>query len=927
MVALTSVAAMPGVALNAIDFANEDLWGKMPRYGLDEAGREEDPGKFTGICYWYYGGANGNGSVITDYSLRAGEMAYDGFGEGNPKPFYMHERVVNEGFLDVGSLAPLCRTFNEASSNGVSAAQSIPAKNDLFVDALVKFVPRFVEAGEIPDDGLGGKAKFMVCLATSAADPSQTNLVVTAGYYGADGALIPRTYVAANKVQSGRWYRLTARAFRNAASNDAQKEPAFALFLDGALVTCAEGAYEIGDDAAKVRDTFAGNEYYSKRALFPPLRAFEPTPKLSGFAMRGCAGVDDFGVVTSGNPLSRSVNEIEMTVAIDPEKVEGVVCTIVGGAKYEMPAGAGEVTFPVGRGARVEIAASAREGYRLHEGLTILGNVGAVESVEDRTVTLSGEFDDAARVVARINAGDAYFLAGGKVFERMDEAIEAAALAEDRTLALGKDVTLDPTTENGQMRVKAGYEITLDLRGRGITGEHFMDESTIYDQGRLTVVDSVGGGFIHAPGTAIEVVNTNAALVANHEFAVLTLGSEALADKVFTVRGRVRCDQGELVVKGGTYLTPWDLEPTDEFYLADYVPDSRYAIVRVGSPEVIEGRDCRYWGVTYDGKMMVRFKVEHGAVSPEWTTVEKGSTVERPFVEATGYTIVDWVDEATGLSWNFELDTVEKDVTIAARQELDVYSIDYAGATISPMAPDSYTLEMERTLVPPPSKARENYVFAGWLAEGKGKYVDFVGKGAVYVGTTERVIGDLRLVAQWTPAEIVWTNAGSGLSESNGTYAGSWSFTIPAKGSIGPGDRIVIDRISLCVVNPHLYPKTAARLAVTNAGMKVVSRARTYGLDEETKEYAVARRLPNGRAAVDYEFDDLVVEAGRMNFACLVDGEANPMRGFLRFTLMPGGNDAVFGNCTQPGGDPECARYMEFCPTYEVSGHLEEGDR
>lgn len=918
-------AAMPLVVHNSIDFSNENLWGQTPRYGLDEDGGAA----IQTLCFWYSSNTNGNASVITNYQAGI-DFAYDRFGDAgkvNPRPDYMRDGFHNTGYLDVATLYPLQRAFNPVTSDaGISMELPVPSDDGLFVDTLVQFWARENPVDEIPTETLNGRAKFMCWLSSAGAGAPQ--LVITAGHYNRAGELETANYLADVQVQQGRWYRLTARAIKDASTNDKINAPMFVLYLDGVPVSC-KGEYKIGEDLAKMDSMFIGDEYYAKKALFPPMAAFgdeERNPKLSGFAVRGRAAFDEYGVVKAGNPLAYPATKVEMTVALDPVRVPEVVCKITsGGTTREIKStDKAEITFEAGHGDIVEIEAKVSDGYLLRNEPKLSGNTRAVANMEGYRITLADDFEDASRLVARINTGDAYFFVGDKSYETVQEAVEAAALSADKTLVLGKDVTLDKTTENGQMYIKANYELILDLRGKTITGEHFEEEAVIYDKGRFTIIDTVGGGNIIASGTAIEIAAENDALVANHQLAVLTLGSDETADNDFTIIGRVRREEGALIIKGGTYLTPPELEPRDDFYLAQYVPDARYQVGKTGS-EQIAGKTCNYWSVAYDGKLKVEFKVAHGEYSPKSVNVEKGSKLVEPVIVAPGWTLIGWKNEATGETWNFAEDSVEENLVLTAEQSLDEYKIEYSNASMSSSAIKAYNVEMEKEHLPAPME-KEHFTFSGWLVRGTNKYVDFVGKGAVYVGTEELVLGDLDLVAQWTPAEIVWTNAGTGLAESNGTYSGTLKFSILGKGAIHDGDKIAIDKIAFALVNPHLYPKTSPYLVMVDGKNKTASNKREYTVDEESMEYIVGgeHRLINGRAAVEYQFDNLTIEVGKFYEVYLANDSLEPMRGFIRWTLMPNKNDAVFGNCTVPGGDPASEKYLNYCPTYEVRGHFKE---
>ncbi len=919
MVALVANAITP---VTSIDFENSNLWGKVPRYGLDESGIEGGQGN----SYWRYGGAEMNLSFITNYNY--GETRYDRFNQlRNPRPSYMHGRSDNNGYVSVRALSPLVRAFNPVSDGGASAALTIPAANDLFIDKLVRFHPSTNSLYSVPLQDIDGKAKFMVWL-SSPPGSGVTNLVVTGGRYTSSRSLYRCNYPVTNQVEVGRWYRLTVRAIANAATQRGVEAPGFVAYLDGVPLSAAAVDYVLGDEPAAIADTFAGNPHYERRSLFPPICAYETVkPSLSGFGVQGIAAYDEFAVVNDGNPFAREANELSVRVVLDPAKVTNVVCAVTAAgatAPYftTNSVAEAEVVFTVRPGDKVKVTALAGHGFAPAPALALVGNPAAVASQSGYEFALTGglAFADDAELVARVNVGDSYFRVGDGTYEFFEDALEAAN-ASKSPLVMEKDVTLDPTTENGQLWIRSTHEITLDLHGRRITGEHFQDEAAIYDQGRLTIVDSVGGGAIVAPGNAVEVVADNDALEVKHQTAALTLGSTAIAND-FSVRGRVRVSKGTLAICGGTYLTPPSLEPRDTFYLAQHVDQSRFTIVP-GESETVGSKMCRNWQVTYDGRVLVKFEADSGTVSPASTNLnlDVGRKLVEPKVEALGWTITNWCEVATGRFWNFASDEVTGDMTLRALQKLDSYVIDYDYA-VPVTALRSYTVERELTALP--QVTRYNYTFGGWRDRNTGRMVAAVGKGACFVGTEIPVSGNLDLEALWLAELISWSN--SGVAESNGTYSGTWQFTIPPRAGLALGDKVAIDEIAFGLVNPLLYPKSAAYLAVTTAaGQTVVSAPRSDFYDATSGEYLVgAQVLANGRSRLGYAFSDLQVEIGKTNVVFFSTAAGAQASGSLRLAYRPGKNDPLFSNCLKSGAPEEFERYTEYCPIYEVTGHAVE---
>jgi len=933
MAALVVSAASPLSVVSSIDFSNDLLWGKTPACGLDDEGGEGSQKP----TYWWYFGSGGNESVITNYvTLEECEARYDAFGsegEPNPKPSYMRAGDENTGFLSYLCSEPLARTFKPISNRTTGkSAELLPSEgNDLFVDSIVQFQPRASAVTEVPEIAMSGREKI-VCWLSGVVQPSGevvTNFVVTAGRYGVLGELSAVNYVADIDVEAGVWYRLTLRAMANAATKAGVTEPAFALYLDGRLVTCKPEAYVIGDRRDQVDEWFRGNEMYSRRGLFPPMRSQSNNKlRMTGMAMQGRGLFDEFGMVNKGNPLAYSVNSIDVVVALNAKAVTNVICRVTekgGSLPYftTNTTDVAEIVFPVKPGDSVEVEPLVASTHTVASELSFSGNVAAKGTSSGYAFTMVDDtFEDASRLVARIQTGEANFRVGDTIYSSLKTALRAAN-DSGLVLKLENNVTLDKYDENGQMQVLPEYTIAFDLNGRLLKGEHFQEEATIYNQGRLVVYDSKGGGVIEAEGTAIETVVSNTAVEVNYYLASLALGDEHYTGD-FTVTGRVLCTEGELVIRGGTYLTPPDLS-ADTFYLGKYVDDDgRFTAERVSPADAL-------WRVRFDNRNVVRFEVSHGGAEPAVMNVESGATIPQPAItNAIGYTVTNWYVKGSGASWNFATDAVESNMTLVAQQRLDSYTITYDPDLAS--NPYVYTFETPKTTLKTPEAGyKPHFSFVAWQDATTGKLVDEIGHQAVFVGTEEAVTGNLALVAQWLPESIRWSNTQSGLSESNGTYAGSWTFQIPSGGAQGlsAGQRLMIDEISFCIVNPHLYPKTAARLSVVPAGGSSVLSVDEphYVLDPTTSEYLVGTNLlANGRAKVRYAFTGLEVKVGEENSVrfCTATGEA--CTGFLRLALLDEATDPVFGKCTVAGGDPESEEYLKYCPVYEVRGHLiEEG--
>jgi len=901
-------ASLGGTLSTPMGFEREELWGKVPEWGLDDYGERGSQNS----SYWYLYGDGYNDSLIRQYA--AGEDPYDGYTSSNPRPAYHTDPAENRGMMSVSTENALMRAFRPVDEQGSSPGIAIPEAG-LFIDTLAQFTVCSEAADVIPDIAAVAANK-LTCWISAPEGSGETNFVVTAGYFDGD-TLVAANYVADSssvQVVPGRWHRVTARVIANAATGTGDAVPCFALYIDGRLVKCA--TYATGSDSEAMDTLFEGNEFYEAKALFPSMQSVAgeyDAQGVYGVAAMGVGALDEIAV-TDENPLAAEAASIEMLVAC-PAGIEKVV--------YELTALDAEEPYATVTNdtstARTAITVKAGDTLRLSviadgthfvSGEPVLsGNLAALSSHgggEYRFV--EGEFASADRLVARVEVATAYFKVDDDYYTTFDDALDAALESPSATVSVANDITLSPDSDNGQARVRAGQSIVLDLAGRAIRGRHFQDEAAIYNQGHLVIIDSVGGGLIEAPGTAIEVVRDADALENNHAVALLEVGLDGSSD--FTVRGVIRNTLGELAVRGGTFLNPSWASDT-EFYLAAHLPDSRYEAVP------FTGTDGHvYFRVANSGgKHIVRFEAHRGTVSPASTNVNDGEVCAPASIDAPGYTFHGWM--LGDALYDFST-PVTDDLTLVASLTTNVYAIAYDeyGRDIS-----SYTVEYEKR--PLAHAERPLYTFVGWQDVNTGYFVDTIGGDSKFAGTDIPVLGDLNLASRWTANELGWSNTEYSLSESNGTYRGVWQFTIPAAGAVTNGMRVKISEIDLCIVNPHLYPKTAERIAVRPAGAAdaAVSEAREIPLDTGTMQYVGYGLLKNGRPKVGYTFaGGVTVAAGRTNELWFCEASGERTAGFLRFAHTSDPGHAVIGNCDPSAESSPIPRYSEFCPLYEIRG-------
>lgn len=913
-----------GGVVSSIDFNNERLFGKHPAFGLDDYGNTNS----INGTYWYYPIGFEDGSTIRRYhdGKEPGtkvEDKYDGFNDSNLRPEYMSLPANNAGVLEVAANELLQRTLvSITSSDGPTRDDcvEIPAAG-LYLDQQVSFtvIEGTRDAGVFA--AAGNKLSYFI--ASDDIGSTTGRLMIAASRIDENGDLVPTLYkTTMDQMVAGKWYRVSLRAIGNAATTEGPEFPAFAMYIDGQLVTCAEGEYPLDDKSG--RALFRGNGYFEGRSLFPsmqPVGGVRYAQKIYSVAMQGAGRFDELGV-TDENLFPTKTNQIDLIVLCDEgsmrslaykaEDADGVY------AEDTIDSGIDGFRIPARVGATITLVPTGPEGSGFADEVKISGNVEAVVAVTNFVLTFAKEFNDAGSVTCAFRQKDMCFRVGSKIFASFWEAMDAVGNS-GATVYLQADINLetDALGDNGQARVLPNQNAVLDLMGHTIKGRHFDDEAAIYNQGQLTIIDSEGGGTIEAAGTAIEIVRDNTALDNHHKLAKMTIGEDYSED--FTIKGRVKNTSGELVVKKGLYLNPSD-QPTATFYLKEYLPDNRYS-----ATSEMQGSDL-YFRVSKSSQCVVKFVSEVGEVKTPSVRVEDQAELKAPSeVDAPGYTITGWLYQ--GEKCEFPL-TVTSDMTLVAAYETNVYTIVVSPETAG--IPTEYTVVSDYVELPKLAD-KPLFAFVGWRDGGSDEMVTAVGKGATFA-SGKPVIGKLNLYAVWQTTELKWENTAHQLFESNGTYAGTWPFVIPASKTLPLGTRVKIDEIAFCVVNPTTYEKTSEYLAVQPAASSVaiVSDMRQIPEKDESGAYVGVETLANGRAKVGYRFDlhSLTLTVGETNQVFFSNSEGLLTEGFLRLSQIE--NEVldrdymVIGTCDPNYSGEEsyrpCESYGSFVPTYEIKG-------
>ncbi|MBR1587266.1 MAG: hypothetical protein IJ658_02965, partial [Kiritimatiellae bacterium] len=233
---------------------------------------------------------------------------------------YFATATPNDNYLELDTVSgTLWRSFNEASGEGLGAAQDISA-DGIYIDTLMQFSP-------IPDIvPFETDAEYKLTLRLQIdtnGDTPVTNLVVRASYVDNDGestctTATNYTLTTASPIVPGQWYRLTVKAVADVTRHKERSTSntgitGFEIYLDGiqlaattptfgtgyvALATHAESAAS-WLDATKDAELIA---YLQSGKVFPSLLGETEEDTIQAIGFQGESAVDDI-VMSKGNPF------------------------------------------------------------------------------------------------------------------------------------------------------------------------------------------------------------------------------------------------------------------------------------------------------------------------------------------------------------------------------------------------------------------------------------------------------------------------------------------------------------------------------------------------------------------------------------------------------------------------------------------------
>ncbi|MBQ3342776.1 MAG: hypothetical protein IJG84_12825 [Kiritimatiellae bacterium] len=415
-------------------------------------------------------------------------------GEGDVERPTVYTTADQDYYLDIKTTLgnPVSRFVNADTS-------AVDIGTGLYFDSFVKFTafdddPQVVTNGE----------KLAIWLKEvygngDSADPTGTNLMITAGWLGV-GVTNYSCTVANTSFNDGGWHRVTVKMIDNIYPAAETPVPAFVVFIDGVYAQCT--GEDKGIVSGNVNPKYAAN--VSEGALFPSALqgAAAATAGTLGTVKAvdfdGQGSVDDI-VFTTAVPDDWAKDTEFFTIAFDSTKVDYVDWELNGSAAPRIYATT-NVVYASGAYFRLT-GVKFKQGYMLDDitGITFDSSTGLYNPTADSTLTIAAKsagatvngvgYETAAAAFAAISAGTA----GAGPF----------------TVALNAEAT------SGVELDSASDSVILDLAGNNISAGSGDAAAITLVSGTLLVTNSTvavgevtgynGGSAVTAAGGALTI--------------------------------------------------------------------------------------------------------------------------------------------------------------------------------------------------------------------------------------------------------------------------------------------------------------------------------------------------------------------------------------------------------------------------------------
>ena len=525
----------------------------------------DDNGESTGSTYWFTGDPSDfEGTIVTN--------------------------ALEEKFLDFESniTNPLYRTISGcwgATSPAGFVTNSIGT--GLFIDTHVQFTPYLVNENHPEPTKVTAEDKLIVWVRETEVDGDAniTNLIVTAGYWTAEPAVVASNYVSTlssadvSALCAGT-HRLTIKSFENILSRTDRYIMGFVVYIDQTPIQYIGDAFETG---CTYLSTLASTprRYYeqggSQNKLFPSLLnvGTDSTP-IAEYSV--LSGVGYAGMGKIGDVIFDTYQTDYPSFAADDLSFEVVLEEGVAGFSYLGESYTTGCTFSVAASTpSVTISnVTYATGYKHKTGtwhnnvsvdnqVGVGGDYGTFIFANGTTLTLAGFKPNYLVVVGGVT-NEFQSLYGE------DGALAAALLGG--TLILNSNIVIDE--EAGCVMIDEGKTLVLDLNGYTIQGTTESFGTIANLDGTLTVIDTS----LAQTGKVLPSTETGISLYAYNGSTTLNAGEYGLIRFI-----EDDSEGGSLtaVINGGTYYDPDynpdpedpEEEPVTTFYLQTYVADGK----------------------------------------------------------------------------------------------------------------------------------------------------------------------------------------------------------------------------------------------------------------------------------------------------------------------------------------------------------------
>ena len=336
--------------------------------------------------------------------------------------------------------------------------------------------------------------------------PCFTNLMVTAGQLASDGTVVKQDFKVSESVEPDKWYRLTIRAIANVLSNPDANQPGFAIYLDGVAVACMDNDYQtkLLNGVAVDELSSTAKDLYENKQLFISAVSSDKigATALTAVGFDGTGKIDDLTINTvEAGPqfaMGKRLFKVEWDNGLTGFTIVAKASdgTVISNETFSVEGAAVAKEFDFADGATTyEISALTFASGSTLSQVTATGAAMA----ETSGVYSFTELQFAPVVKIGVATTLAYVEGIEKGFSNFADAIAAAK--GDKTLYLAADVTLDGTS----ICVGDGEDLEIDLQGHDILYANAQpnpdDEGNLFPlfyvtKGKLTILDSVGGGVI-----------------------------------------------------------------------------------------------------------------------------------------------------------------------------------------------------------------------------------------------------------------------------------------------------------------------------------------------------------------------------------------------------------------------------------------------